>query len=334
MRANTLLKRYMWTSFMFVTLLPIAILSVSAGIFPSSEGGTEEVQRYEQAAYYIGLIVALFVITSWLFFYRIRRRLLSLQQAMTSQSDSGIPAPVAIEKRDEIGRLSESFNRMIEQLEGSRRREGEEEALRRQLIANLSHDLRTPLTAMRGHASRLAKESLSEHGQESLQLLDDRITHMGKLIDDLLAYTLITSGKYPYRPVRVDVVRLVRASIAAWYPAFESKGFRVEAELPEEATFYWEADQQWLERIMDNYYQNIIRHASSGAYIGIHVDVERETIRIDDHGPGMDEPTMEKGAGIGLAIIERMLGTMKLQATTETSRQGTSVRIVPSASKN
>jgi len=308
-------------------LLPIGFLSVSAGVFPSAADGVEEVRRYEQALTYAGTVAVLFVVISWLFFYRIRRRLLQLQHAMASPQPSGIPAPVEVDRRDEIGRLAESFNRMIEQLDDGRRREAEEEALRRRLIANLSHDLRTPLTAMRGHASRLAKESLSPEGKESLQLLDNRITHLGKLIEDLLSYTLITSGKYPYRPVRTDMVRFMRTSVAAWYPVFESMGFDVEAELPEEETFYWEIDPQWMERVLDNYYQNVVRHAASGRYIGIHVDATLETIRIEDRGPGMEGHSADKGAGIGLAIVELMLASLKLEASTVTSSQGTAVRI-------
>ncbi|WJH36017.1 HAMP domain-containing protein [Paenibacillus sp. CC-CFT747] len=112
------------------------------------------------------LILSLFLFVSLLFFYRIRRRLVRLQAAMTTPSGNGIPQPTTVENGDEIGKLESAFNDMVGKLETSRLREAEEEALRRDLIAKLSHDLRTPLTTIRGLAFRLKEEPLSPKGRK------------------------------------------------------------------------------------------------------------------------------------------------------------------------
>jgi len=171
----------------------------------------------------IGIFIILcgFIYISFIFFYRIRKRLLRIQNAMTTPVDNGIPAPLIIEKRDEIGQLEESFNEMIGKLESSREREKEEEELRRQLIANLSHDLRTPLTTIRGHAYRLKKEHLTNQGHSSLAYIDTKVDYLGQLIENLMSYTLLSSGKYPFHAGRIDAARIVRSSSAAWYPVFE-----------------------------------------------------------------------------------------------------------------
>lgn len=272
-------------------------------------------------------ILAVFIFISWIFFYRIRRRLLRLQRAMSHPTENGIPDSISVEKKDEIGQLEVSFNEMIHQLEISRIREKEEEMLRRQLIANLSHDLRTPLTTIRGHAFSLKKEPLSDKGKESLDLIDNKIGYLGQLIENLLSYTLLTTGKYPYYPERIDMVRLVKTSFAAWYPVFEEAGFQMEIDFPEE-TFYWEVDPQRMERVLDNFYQNIYRHARKGGYIGMKMDAHLQQIIIEDHGPGMSGESIEKGAGIGLSIVSLMLKDMKLTWETETSDKGTIVRIM------
>ncbi|KOP71750.1 histidine kinase [Bacillus sp. FJAT-21945] len=271
-------------------------------------------------------VLAIFIFISWIFFYKIRKRLLRLQQAMSSPAESGIPDTISVEKRDEIGQLEVSFNEMIHQLEISRVREKEEEMLRRQLIANLSHDLRTPLTTIRGHAFSLKKEALSDKGKESLDLIDNKIGYLGQLIENLLSYTLLTTGKYPYYPERTDMVRLVKTSFAAWYPVFEGAGFQMEVEFPE-TTFYWEVDPQRMERVLDNFYQNIYRHARNGAYIGVKIDAHLQEIIIEDHGPGMGGESIEKGAGIGLSIVSLMLKDMKLKWETETGGHGTMIKI-------
>ncbi|GGD86876.1 sensor histidine kinase [Paenibacillus nasutitermitis] len=322
---KSLLNQYLLFNFLTVTILPFSVLIVMTGISPTAleEGGATQ---YHSSIILIGSILGTFILISWLFFYRIRKRLLRLQGAMARQSDNGIPHPVSIEKRDEIGQLEVSFNNMIQELETSRHREKEEEGLRRQLIANLSHDLRTPITAIRGHAYRLKKEPLSVKGQESLDSIDTKITHLGQLIENLLSYTLLTSGKYPYRPVESDIVRLVRTSFAAWYPVFENMGFCIELELPE-TTFKWKVDPQWMERMLDNLFQNILRHAKDGKYIGIQVETKLQRIIIEDRGPGMNGESAEKGAGIGLSIADLMRQEMKLHWEFETNAGGTKILI-------
>jgi len=270
------------------------------------------------------LIFVLFIIISTLFFYRIRKRLLHLQKTMAAPEANGIPATIEVTKEDEIGRLEQSFNRMVEALETSRNREIEEEELRKELIANLSHDLRTPLTTIRAHAYRLKKESLSAKGQESLDFIDEKTAYMGELIENLLSYTLLTTGKYPYYPEDVDMVRLIRNSFAAWYPIFENLQFDIQLSIPEKQLI-WDVDPQWIHRVLDNLFQNIYRHAKSGQFVAVRI--ENETIVIEDYGPGMKAKSNKAGVGIGLSIVSLMLKEMQLDWNIETSEQGTTMRI-------
>lgn len=269
-------------------------------------------------------IFALFILISTLFFYRIRKRLLHLQEVMATPEANGIPPTIEVSKQDEIGRLEHSFNRMVQELEMSRLREIEEEELRKELIANLSHDLRTPLTTIRGHAYRLKKEPLSTKGQESLDFIDEKVGYMGELIENLLSYTLLTTGKYPYYPENVDMVRLVRNSFAAWYPTFENLQFDIELTIPDKLLM-WDVDPQWVHRVLDNLFQNIYRHANSGQFIAVRI--ENETIVIEDHGPGMKGNSSQKGLGIGHSIVSLMLKDMQLDWSIETSEQGTTMTI-------
>jgi signal transduction histidine kinase len=270
------------------------------------------------------LVFALFILISTLFFYRIRKRLLHLQEAMTASEASGIPPTVVVSREDEIGRLEQSFNRMVKELESGRLREMEEEELRRDLIANLSHDLRTPLTTIRAHAYRIQKEQLSAQGQESLDFIDEKINYMGELIDNLLSYTLLTTGKYPYNPEKTDIVRLIRTSFAAWYPLFENHHFDIVLDIPE-VQVTWDIDPQWMNRILDNLFQNIYRHAKSGKFVAVRL--EEEAIYIQDHGPGMEARSHQKGVGVGLSIVSLMLDEMHLKWEIQTDERGTRIKI-------
>lgn len=276
------------------------------------------------------VILGLFLFVSWVFIYRLRKRLLGLEIAMTSPTESGIPAAVEVNDPDEIGRLEQAFNAMIRQLELGRKREQEEEHLRRQLIANLSHDLRTPLTSIRSHAYSLKQETLSEQGKQSIELIERKIGYLAELIDNLLSYTLLTAGKYPYRPQPTDMVRLLRTLLAEWYPVFEREGFTVDLELPESAAAC-RLDPTWIERIMDNLLQNVLRHARSGRYLAVRLEAEAgqatAAIHIEDRGPGMTGTSLDKGAGIGLTIVQLMLKEMNLKWEVESGSGGTRMTI-------
>ncbi|WP_244888958.1 HAMP domain-containing sensor histidine kinase [Neobacillus novalis] len=277
-------------------------------------------------ALYAFLVFGLFLFVSWLFFFKIRKRLIHLQTAMTETKENGIPEKIAINKKDEISELGKAFNHMIDELIKSRQYEKEEEGLRKQLIANISHDLRTPLTAIRGHAYTLQKEPLSSKGKDSLHLIENKVDLLSHLLENLLSYTLLSAGKYTLQSKETDIIRFIRESMAGWYPVFEKEGFKVDVNLPEKAII-WNIDPHWFMRILDNLYQNVMRHAKSGRYIGVQiVDYEGETaILIEDRGPGLDVTTDKKGAGIGLSIVSLMLQEMQFGWKIMSSPKGTQI---------
>ncbi|CAH2717055.1 Adaptive-response sensory-kinase SasA [Neobacillus rhizosphaerae] len=277
-------------------------------------------------AIYGFLVFGLFLFVSWLFFFKIRKRLVHLQTAMTETKENGIPEKIVVDKKDEISELGKAFNYMVDELIKSRQHEQEEEALRKQLIANISHDLRTPLTTIRGHAYSLQKEPLSSKGKDSLHLIENKVDLLSHLLENLLSYTLLSARKYTLQRKETDIIRFIRESMAGWYPVFEKEGFKVDVNLPEKAMI-WNIDPQWFMRILDNLYQNVMRHAKSGRYVGVRiVDYEGKTaILIEDRGPGLDVTTDKKGAGIGLSIVSLMLQEMQLGWTITSSPKGTEI---------
>lgn len=329
---RSLFRRFLKVHFLFIFLPPMVLIFISAffGVSDIHGKSVNTLNLFYVTVLLLGFIIVAFVILSWRFFLNLQKRLASLQEVMSSSAKTNsFPKPISLQadRMDEIDQLGSSFNWMIQQLEDSRKREYEEELLRHRLIANLSHDLRTPLTILRGHVTRLNKESMSSVGKNSLSEINHTISRVGDLMDDLLTYTLLTSGKHPYVPVSTDIGRLVRASVAAWYPVFEEQGIQLDVDLPADETFYWEADPKWMTRVLDNLFQNIIRHAAAGKYANIVVDVEQERIIVADKGPGLNNSSYEHGAGIGLSTCHYMLKKMKLKAEFTSNEDGTSIAI-------
>jgi len=278
------------------------------------------------------IILGCFAALSLLFFRHMRKRLLQLEAAMSIKGANGLPTPVLVRKQDEIGQLEAAFNRMIEQLQSGLLREAEEESLRKQLIANLSHDLRTPLTVMNGHIYNLRKEAISPSGQLSIQQLEGKIADMSRLIDNLLSYTLMTSGRYPLKLEQHDMLRLVRESAAAWYPLWEKEGLTANIQLDTMPyPMVWTVDKDAFRRVLDNLFQNVVRHAKQGGYISVSVENRKgaAALVIADAGGGMDSQSDNKGSGIGLAIAKFLTREMGLAVEIVSTTHGVSVYIYP-----
>ncbi|NUU76077.1 HAMP domain-containing sensor histidine kinase [Paenibacillus xylanilyticus] len=281
---------------------------------------------------YLGLVMTIiflvFIVMSILFFARIRKRLIRLQTAMITPGKEGIPLPVDIRRSDEIGQLEDSFNQMVYQLTDSRLREREEEQFRKRLIAGLSHDLRTPLTVIRGHMHALNKEALSDKGSSSLARMEAKMDDLSGLIDNMLSYNLLASGKYTLKLEEKDVLRIVRETAAAWYPVWEKEQFDIDIDLPDEPLI-WRVDEQGMRRILDNLLQNVIRYAGDGKYIGISTEriQERTALVIRDKGPGMQHEIGAKGTGLGLSIVDLLVREMGLRKKVDSSPEGVRIFI-------
>src|SRR5699024_9000925 len=168
---------------------------------------------------------------SLIFFRQIRKRLLNMQKAMAVRDVDNLPVLIDVKKDDEIGQLETAFNTMVNELRESREREQEEEQLRRELIANLSHDLRTPLTKISAQTYSLAKADVTPEVKQTVKALEMSIRDIDRLMENLMSYTLLAASKYKYSPKEIDVIRFVRESLASWYPVLEKEEFEIEIEL-------------------------------------------------------------------------------------------------------
>ncbi|MBG9455576.1 histidine kinase [Lysinibacillus sphaericus] len=274
-------------------------------------------------------VILFFIIVSFLFFKGIRKRLLHLQEAMEIRDVDGLPIETKVKKKDEIGQLEQSFNRMVCELRESKNREQKEEQLRRELIANLSHDLRTPLTKIRAQSYSISKEALSEDGKQAIKAMEASIVSVDALIENLMSYTLLMASKYKFEAKEINVIRFVREQLTTWYSVFEKEGFEIDIELHSFEKNEWQVDPIWLGRIFDNLFQNILRHASNGKYIGVETESTEhyDAFIIKDHGNGMKNESDAKGAGIGLSIVDIMVKGMNLDWDIESSESGTKIKI-------
>lgn len=275
-------------------------------------------------------VVFLFIFISLWFFRGIRKRLVHLQEAMEIRDTDGLPIPIEEKKQDEIGDLEKSFNQMVQELRESREREQEEEQLRKELIANLSHDLRTPLTKINAQAYTLQKMNLPKEAKHSLKLATTSIEDVDKLIENLMSYTLLMASKYKKELKEIDMMRFLRQYLATWYPVFEKERFEVDIDIEPFEQNMWKVDSLWFSRILDNLLQNVLRHAADGEYIAVRTEStgHHDAIVIIDKGKGMQTSTDQNGAGIGLSIVDMMVKGMDLDWDMNSTEEGTTIKII------
>ncbi|WP_018932275.1 sensor histidine kinase [Gracilibacillus lacisalsi] len=274
-------------------------------------------------------LVIFFIFISFLFFRGIRKRLLQLQEAMEIRDVDELPIQIDVKKQDEIGQLEQTFNQMVHELRKSRVREQEEEQLRRELIANLSHDLRTPLTKINAQTYKIAKQNVSDDAKQAIHALEASVEDIDKLIENLMSYTLLMASKYKLDRQEVDIVRFARERIATWYPVFEKEGFEINVELEPLHDSVWHVDPIWLGRVIDNLLQNVLRHANNGRYVELKTASinSYDAIVVRDRGSGMKDSSNQKGAGIGLSIVDMMVKGMQLDWEIQSSHDGTTIQI-------
>lgn len=216
--------------------------------------------------------------------------------------------------RDEIWRLAESLNQMAASLQRT-------EGLRRELVANVAHELRTPLSTLRGYLEAVG-DGVIPPTAETLEMLHEEVLRLVRLVDDLHQLSQFDARASHPRPSRVDLRALVGRVVAVYGPQFAAKGISLnEAHDPRLPVV--KADADLVSRALRNLLDNALRYAPSGAAVTIATHVVDGSVRLEvsNTGEGIapeDLPRIferfyrgEKsrsretgGAGIGLAIVQ------------------------------
>ena len=234
--------------------------------------------------------------------------------------------PVSRRHPDEIDRLGLTFDHMADRIARQIEQLQEQDALRRRLVAQVSHDLRTPLTSMRGYLEslKIKGEALTDNERaEFLRIALAQGERLSRLIDDLFELAALDAREKEPRPEPFAPAELIHDVARKHQPAADTKGIAIEVDVPRDAPFVL-ADLAMTERVLDNLIDNAIAHVPDGGTIdlGAAADDERLEITVADNGPGIPdtnkadlfEPfTRGKAgetrghAGLGLAIARRLM---------------------------
>jgi signal transduction histidine kinase len=237
---------------------------------------------------------------------------------------------------DEIGRVAADVDAMIVRLD-------QEERMRRTLFAAVSHDLRTPVTALRLLANAIDDEVVdAETRREYVARMGTHVRALGTLIDDLFELTRLQSGELEWTMERVSVELLLEEAVDAMRPEAEAGAVSVSARL-DSALGAARANPEQLQRVLFNLIQNAIRHTPADGSVTVSAEAVEGAIEVEvaDTGAGVpvdqrdrvfdpffrgDAARQDTGAGLGLAISRAIVEAHGGSIWLEEAPVGTRVR--------
>ena len=167
---------------------------------------------------------------------------------------------IDISTRDSYMRkLTADINIQLRLLRKERQRYQQGDLELKEAVTNISHDLRTPLTAINGYLDLLEREEMSENVQRYLSQIRNRTEVLKNLTEELFRYSVVTSSKELKRE-RMDVVRSLEESLLSFYAVMQEKGIQPEIILPDEPVFR-ELDAGAVNRIFSNIISNALKYS-------------------------------------------------------------------------
>lgn len=274
------------------------------------------------------LVLALAIVLGAAFTWQLVRPVRALTQHIEAIGRGEFKARIPLRGPAEFDRLALAIHSMADAVAESFERLRSTDRLRRELIANVGHDLRTPLTALNGRVEEARRHLAEGDAEDALSQLDSAMVqarYLGRLVDDLFELAMLDSPDPLLRMEPVPVAELVSEAVSRHEgdcsSAQISIGKHLEVDLPT-----IQADGVRLLRLLDNLIVNAIRHTPSGGRIDVYASVEEEgvTVRVDDTGPGIPEDRAEQlferyyrgteartrtgeGTGLGLAIARAVV---------------------------
>lgn len=255
----------------------------------------------------IGILV---IAVSILFSRRMTRPIMELARAASAISKGDFKGRVSIKRRDEVGELSDTFNRMAQALET-------QETLRRKLIADVAHELRTPLGVMRGELEGMI-DGIIPNDAARLQSLHDETERLKKMVDGIEELNQAEASALSLQKQRFRIKPFLKNIADRYKTIFSEKGVSLELMCINDAEI--NADPERLSQIIVNLLSNALRATNAGGHVLLTAFSEADTLKIsiEDTGIGIEEKDLPfiferfyhgsgGGLGIGLTIVKELV---------------------------
>jgi signal transduction histidine kinase len=298
----------------------VGILYITHAEFPGISGTALDITYNSIGSYFIwGGLVAIGIavlITSFL-----SRRILSPVKALINVSrqygKGNFSQRVDNKDKGELGELASSFNSMADDLERIQR-------LRQNMVADIAHELRTPLSNLKGYLEAI-NDGVIKPNKTTIRSLNEEATALSLLIADLQELSLADAGELKIIKQPEDISKLIKDTVTNSRPKAIAKGLKITVDLPNQLPLL-NIDAHWIKQVLGNLLDNAIEHTGKSGRITVTANEQNNliSISVSDNGEGIpaeDLPLIFErfyrvdksrarttgGSGLGLTIAKRLV---------------------------
>ena len=295
---------------------------VAGGIFmcmsmPEIEGTVKGVYK----AGIVSMICTMAVGAVLIYFFsdRLSKPLLEMNKAAKVIANGNFEKRLKIDSQDEVGQLAESFNEMAESL-------SEHEQVRRDFIANVSHDLRSPLTSIQGFLAAILDGTIPKEKEERyLQIIYDETKRLSKLTNDIMDLSKAEGQNLTLNRVDFDINEMIRDCITKFEPIFSQKHIAVHL-IFEEENITVNGDEEKILRVLQNLIDNALKFTEENGSVEVETTIKNKKVyvMVRDTGQGISPEDQrhvfdrffkadssrgkdKKGGGLGLCIAKEFM---------------------------
>lgn len=263
------------------------------------------------------LLLTFFVV--WGFTYNMVRPLRQMSHAAKAFGNGDFSIRVSPKSRDEIGDLGMAFNNMANSLSNS-------EGMRRSFIANVSHELKTPMTTIAGFIDGILDGTIPpEKHDHYLKIVSVEVKRLSRLVKSMLDLSRIDSGELKINPVKFDLTDTVCSTLLTFEKSIEEKNIEIRG-LDDAAPLNITGDQDLLHQVVYNIIENAVKFTNAGGYISFVLtdSIDRASVSIENSGMGIpaEEVPMvfdrfyktdksrsrdKNGLGLGLYLVRTII---------------------------
>lgn len=291
-------------------------------VFANYNVQTFNVFRWEIIRVFVLAAIAAFLVSFcavWLFSYKLVRPLRNMAAAARTFGDGNFSVRVPVTSQDEIGELAVAFNNMASSLSSG-------ESVRRNFVANISHELKTPMTTIAGFIDGILDGTIPAEKQSYyLGIVSQEIKRLSRLVRTMLDLSRIDSGELHLRPARFDLTNTILLALISFEKAIEDKHIEVHG-LENAESLYVDGDPDMIHQVVYNLIENAVKFTNEGGYIEIRITDQPTctSVAIKNSGAGIAPEELslifdrfyktdksrsqdKNGMGLGLYIVRTLI---------------------------
>jgi signal transduction histidine kinase len=267
------------------------------------------------------LVGAVAIVVALILIFVLSRRLSSpigvLAKAARRLGRGDLSQRVQFQGKGEVGTLAQAFNSMAADLEHA-------EQLRRNLVADVAHELRTPLSNIQGYLEAI-RDRVMKPNAATIHSLNEETALLSRLVDELQELSLAEAGKLKLIYQAEDITKLIKQAVTSWQPKVAAKEISLSLDLPDNLPLV-NIDRQRINQVLHNLLENAVAHTREGGTINVAAAKQGDWVEISvsDTGEGIpveDLPNIFErfyrvdrsraratgGSGLGLTIVKRLV---------------------------